>query len=155
MDFEPQATSHPASLIHSSDADLLLLKDNAMDGITSDFGADDLFKDLAAASPDKSTCGLGGQQTFELAEISDFSPDWDFGDGGAKILLCLAAKLPEKLAQDPMKLFVQFGTKRARAEKVSDTVLRCTGLQLVCILTLMDTSAVCTRALLTPVCRSS
>ncbi|KAF1792015.1 Phosphoribosyltransferase-like [Phytophthora cactorum] len=110
------------------DADLLLLKDSAMEGITTGFGADDLFNDLASAtSPEKDTGGLGGQQTFELVEISDFSPDWDFGDGGAKVLICLAAKLPKRLTQDPIKLFVQFGAKRVRAEKVSDTVLRCTG----------------------------
>ncbi|KAG7387514.1 CG-1 domain [Phytophthora pseudosyringae] len=125
MDFEPHAASYPT--LNISDADLLLLKDNCMDGITSGFGADDLFNVLTlATSPEKGDCGLGGQQTFELAEISDFSPDWDFGDGGAKVLICLAAKLPERLAQDPMKLFVQFGVKRVRAEKVSDTVLRCT-----------------------------
>ncbi|KAG6610245.1 Calmodulin-binding transcription activator [Phytophthora cinnamomi] len=127
MDFEPQTTSYQASATHLSDADLLLLKDNVMEGITTEFGADDFFNDLTSAtSLEKSVCGLGGQQTFELAEISDFSPDWDFGDGGAKILICLAARLPEKMAQDPMKLFVQFGAKRVRAEKVSDTVLRCT-----------------------------
>ncbi|GMF09449.1 unnamed protein product [Phytophthora lilii] len=125
MNFEPQTTSGQILSTHLSDEDLLLLKDNAMDGITTEFCADDLFNDLTAAtSPEKGVCGLGGQQTFELAEISDFSPDWDFGDGGAKILICLAAKLPERLAQDPMKLFVQFGTNRVRAEKVSDTVLR-------------------------------
>ncbi|KAG7396493.1 CG-1 domain [Phytophthora boehmeriae] len=129
MDFEP----HPASLSNPvasvSDADLLLLKDTAMDGITTAFGDDDLFNDLSsAASPDKVASAVGGQQTFELAVISDFSPDWDFGDGGAKVLICLAAKLPEELAQDPVKLFVQFGSKRVRAEKVSDTVLRCTGM---------------------------
>lgn len=128
MDFEPQATSYQTSSFPISDADLLLLKDNGMDGITTEFGADDLFNDLASAtSTENSINGLGGQLTFELAEISDFSPDWDFGDGGAKILICLAAKLPESLAQDPMKLFVQFGAKRVLAEKVSDTVLRCTG----------------------------
>ncbi|EGZ16088.1 hypothetical protein PHYSODRAFT_505751 [Phytophthora sojae] len=127
MDFEPQTTSYQPSATHLSDTDLLLLKDNVMEGITSEFGADDLFNDLApATSPETGVCGLGGQQTFELAEISDFSPDWDFGDGGAKILLCLAARLPEKSAQDPTRLFVQFGGKRVRAEKVSDTVLRCT-----------------------------
>ncbi|KAE9318644.1 hypothetical protein PF008_g18458 [Phytophthora fragariae] len=127
MDFEPQTASYQPSATHLSDADLLLLKDNVMEGITTEFGADELFNDLVSAtSPEKSIGGLGGQQTFELAEISDFSPDWDFGDGGAKILICLAARLPEKLAQDPMRLFVQFGAKRARAEKVSDTVLRCT-----------------------------
>ncbi|RLN64947.1 hypothetical protein BBJ29_003703 [Phytophthora kernoviae] len=127
MDFEPHPTSLPNPAASVSDVDLLLLKDNAMDGITTAFGDDDLFNDLAsAASPDKKVSGVGGQQTFELAVISDFSPDWDFGDGGAKILICLAAKLPEELAQDPVKLFVQFGSKRVRAEKVSDTVLRCT-----------------------------
>ncbi|OWZ23176.1 Calmodulin-binding transcription activator [Phytophthora megakarya] len=127
MDFEPHATSYENSSLNISDEDLLLLKDSAMDGITTVFGVDDLFNDLSSAtSPEQDISGLGGQQTFELAEISDFSPDWDFGDGGAKILICLAAKLPEILAQDPMKLFVQFGGKRVRAEKVSDTVLRCT-----------------------------
>ncbi|CAI5719594.1 unnamed protein product [Peronospora destructor] len=126
MDFEPQTPSCQTSSIHSSDTGLLLLKDNCMDGITTDFGVYDLLNDLdCETSPEKSTYGLGGQQTFELAEISDFSPDWDFGDGGAKILICLAAKLPTSLAQDPMKLFVQFGARRVRAEKVMDTVLRC------------------------------
>ncbi|KAF4321717.1 hypothetical protein BBO99_00001679 [Phytophthora kernoviae] len=131
MDFEPHSTSLPNPAASVSDVDLLLLKDNAMDGITTVFGDDDLFNDLtSAASPDKKVSGVGGQQTFELAVISDFSPDWDFGDGGAKILICLAAKLPEELAQDPVKLFVQFGSKRIRAEKVSDTVLRCTGISI-------------------------
>lgn len=120
MDFEPQTALYQTSSLSMSDADLLLLKDSTMDCLS----ADDLFKDLA--SPEKYTSGLSGQQTFELVEISDFSPDWDFGDGGAKILICLAAKLPKGMAQDPMKLFVQFGAKRVRAEKVSDTVLRCT-----------------------------
>ncbi|CAI5704286.1 unnamed protein product [Peronospora farinosa] len=126
MDFEPQPIScHPSS-IRSSDSSLLLLKGSSMDGITTDFGVYDLLNDLdCETSSEKNIYGLGGQQTFELAEISDFSPDWDFGDGGAKILICLAAKLPTSLSQDPMKLFVQFGAKRVRAEKVSDTVLRC------------------------------
>ncbi|ETN10303.1 hypothetical protein PPTG_10960 [Phytophthora nicotianae INRA-310] len=123
MDFEPHGALYQTSSLNMSDADLQLLKDSAMEEIS----ADDLFNDLASAtSPEKDTSGLGGQQTFELVEISDFSPDWDFGDGGAKVLICLAAKLPERLALDPMKLFVQFGMKRARAEKVSETVLRCT-----------------------------
>ncbi|KAG2769463.1 hypothetical protein PC129_g2020 [Phytophthora cactorum] len=127
MDFEPHTASYQTSSFCIPDADLLLLKDSAMEGITTGFGADDLFNDLASAtSPEKDTGGLGGQQTFELVEISDFSPDWDFGDGGAKVLICLAAKLPKRLTQDPIKLFVQFGAKRVRAEKVSDTVLRCT-----------------------------
>ncbi|KAL4087226.1 hypothetical protein PRIC1_013123 [Phytophthora ramorum] len=126
MDFEPLAISAQNSSTNVSDLDLLL-RDNSMDGITTGFGDEEVFNDLASAvSPEKSASGLGGQQTFELAEISDFSPDWDFGDGGAKILICLAAKLPERMAQDPMKLFVQFGGKQVRAEKVSDTVLRCT-----------------------------
>ncbi|POM69147.1 Calmodulin-binding transcription activator, partial [Phytophthora palmivora] len=126
-DFEPHEASHLPSSLNISDEDLLLLKDNAMDGITTSFDVDDLFDDLSPAmSPERNVCGLGGQQTFELAEISDFSPDWDFGDGGAKILICLAAKLSERLAEDPMKLFVQFGAKKVHAEKVSDTVLRCT-----------------------------
>ncbi|KAG1711164.1 hypothetical protein DVH05_013880 [Phytophthora capsici] len=126
-DVEPHAASDHNSSFNISDADLLLLKDSTMDGIISGFEPDELFNDLASVeSSEERVSGLGGQQTFELAEISDFSPDWDFGDGGAKILICLAAKLPERLAQDPLKLFIQFGTKRVRAEKVSDTVLRCT-----------------------------
>ncbi|KAL3671786.1 hypothetical protein V7S43_003696 [Phytophthora oleae] len=124
VDVEPHSASDHNSSFNISDADLLLLKDSAIDGIISGFGADELFNDLSSTtSPEE---GVSGQQTFELAEISDFSPDWDFGDGGAKILICLAAKLSEILAQDPMKLFIQFGAKRVRAEKVSETVLRCT-----------------------------
>ncbi|KAK1945209.1 Calmodulin-binding transcription activator 2 [Phytophthora citrophthora] len=124
---EPHTASDHNSSFNISDADLLLLKDSAMDGIITGFEPDELFNDLSSAtSSEEGVSGLGGQQTFELAEISDFSPDWDFGDGGAKVLICLAAKLPERLAQDPLKLFIQFGTKRVRAEKVSDTVLRCT-----------------------------
>ncbi|KAG2952457.1 hypothetical protein PC116_g5949 [Phytophthora cactorum] len=81
MDFEPHTASYQTSSFCIPDADLLLLKDSAMEGITTGFGADDLFNDLASAtSPEKDTGGLGGQQTFELVEISDFSPDWDFGD---------------------------------------------------------------------------
>uniref|UniRef100_H3HAL9 CG-1 domain-containing protein n=1 Tax=Phytophthora ramorum TaxID=164328 RepID=H3HAL9_PHYRM len=80
MDFEPLAISAQNSSTNVSDLDLLL-RDNSMDGITTGFGDEEVFNDLASAvSPEKSASGLGGQQTFELAEISDFSPDWDFGD---------------------------------------------------------------------------
>ncbi|RLN60219.1 hypothetical protein BBJ28_00003727, partial [Nothophytophthora sp. Chile5] len=123
LDFEPNASPYHDPMTDVSEMDLLLLKDNPMDGITTDFDEDELFKDL---TPTSISTSEASRQAFELAEISDFSPDWDFGDGGAKILICLASRLPEELAQDPVKLFVQFGGRRVRAEKVSDTVLRCT-----------------------------
>ncbi|CAH0475675.1 unnamed protein product [Peronospora belbahrii] len=124
--FEPQSRLRQTSSIQASDAELLLLKCNGMENVTTESGIYDLLNSLNwAPSPEKSIDGMGGQQTFELTEIVDFSPDWDFENGGAKILICLAAKFPASLVHDPTNVYVQFGTKRVRAEKVSDTVLRC------------------------------
>ncbi|RLN96482.1 hypothetical protein BBJ28_00000633 [Nothophytophthora sp. Chile5] len=109
LDFEPNASPYHDPMADVSEMDLLLLKDNPMDGITTDFDDDELFNDL---TPTSISTSEASRQAFELAEISDFSPDWDFGDGGAKILICLASRLPEELAQDPVKLFVQFGGRR-------------------------------------------
>ncbi|DBA00013.1 TPA: hypothetical protein N0F65_002016 [Lagenidium giganteum] len=63
-----------------------------------------------------------------VAEISDFSPDWDFVHGGAKILICLASSLSSlPVADVASKLMVHFGPDRVvPAEKISDMVLRCT-----------------------------
>lgn len=56
--------------------------------------------------------------------ISDYSPDWDLCTGGAKILICLGQELPQWLTMQT--LYIQFGTKSVAAEKVSNSVLRCT-----------------------------
>ncbi|RQM28759.1 hypothetical protein B5M09_008148 [Aphanomyces astaci] len=53
-------------------------------------------------------------------QITDFSPNWDFCTGGAKILICAASPPPYST------LFVCFGsTAVVRAESLSPTVLRC------------------------------
>ncbi|RHZ15882.1 hypothetical protein DYB37_002314 [Aphanomyces astaci] len=53
-------------------------------------------------------------------QITDFSPNWDFCTGGAKILICAAS--PPHYST----LFVCFGsTAVVRAESLSPTVLRC------------------------------
>ncbi|KAF0770713.1 hypothetical protein AaE_002554, partial [Aphanomyces astaci] len=55
-----------------------------------------------------------------LVQITDFSPNWDFCTGGAKILICAAS--PPHYST----LFVCFGsTAVVRAESLSPTVLRC------------------------------
>ncbi|ETV74709.1 hypothetical protein, variant 1 [Aphanomyces astaci] len=55
-----------------------------------------------------------------LVQITDFSPNWDFCTGGAKILICAASPPPYST------LFVCFGsTAVVRAESLSPTVLRC------------------------------
>ncbi|ETW03134.1 hypothetical protein H310_05556 [Aphanomyces invadans] len=58
--------------------------------------------------------------SIPLVEISDFSPNWDFCTGGAKILLCVATPPPYS------PLFVAFGSMAVvPAESISPTVFRC------------------------------
>ncbi|TMW56595.1 hypothetical protein Poli38472_006605 [Pythium oligandrum] len=65
-----------------------------------------------------------------LIDISDYSPDWDFITGGAKILICLAAPIADTVVLGEGQLYVQFGpNKRALAERISDTVVRCSAPQ--------------------------
>ena len=128
MDSGPRAKKCQTLSAHNSDANIALLKGGNMDEKSTEFHADDRMYDLGCAdSLEERTFGSEGRQPFKLTEISDFSPDWDFKDGGAKVLICLAASLPESVAHDTTNLFVQFGAKRTCAEVVSDTVLRCTG----------------------------
>lgn len=88
-----------------------------------------LFSDISSLlSPASSHEMMGGVMAPHepLLEISDYSPDWDFVSGGAKILICLASPLPQSTNCDT--LFVQFGVNgRAFAERISDAVIRCTG----------------------------
>uniref|UniRef100_A0AAV1V440 CG-1 domain-containing protein n=1 Tax=Peronospora matthiolae TaxID=2874970 RepID=A0AAV1V440_9STRA len=126
VDLGSRTTIWRTASMDSSDAISPSLKGDSMDGTNTGLCADEQTNDpnsLIALGERNS--GSKGRRTFRLAEISDFSPDWDFEDGGAKVLICLAASLPKSVAHDTMNLFVQFGTKRTRAEIVSDTVLRC------------------------------
>lgn len=125
--FEPRTASYNTCSQDVDDVDQMVPTHVAMEGLTTRLQADDLFHDVFTLStPDKATDSLGGQQTFEQIEISDFSPDWDFKDGGAKILICLAASIPEIATREPAAMCVQFGNCRVHAERISETVLRCT-----------------------------
>ncbi|KAL8018698.1 putative IQ motif, EF-hand binding, CG-1 DNA-binding domain, immunoglobulin-like protein [Plasmopara halstedii] len=120
------STSYQVYSPYIDDADLLLSNNVVTDGLVNFFSEDDPFYDMSILLSPEKYADSSGQQTFEQVEISDFSPDWDFENGGAKLLICLAASLPEIAAQEPAAIFVQFGTERVHAEKISDTVLRCT-----------------------------
>lgn len=104
---------------------------NSFDWTKNDMFDDVLFPDTPSNIGIKSGSNTDLQSMntpLVLSQISDFSPDWDFVAGGAKILLCLASPLPQIYSDDPLRLFIQFGNgSQVSAEKVSETVLRCTG----------------------------
>ncbi|CCI44865.1 unnamed protein product [Albugo candida] len=61
-------------------------------------------------------------------EISDFSPEWDFVSGGAKVLICMAHQVP--ILAEIASIFVQFGPYGSvPAQILTPTVLRCTAPQ--------------------------
>lgn len=122
MDFPPAMTSSTCSssaltVGGGCDLDMLLKEDDALD-----FVDDVLYSDFSAVTEGETV------PIEKCAQISDFSPEWDFIEGGAKILICLASPLPDVHASDASwKLFVQFGRARSPAENLSDMVVRCTG----------------------------
>ncbi|TDH65537.1 hypothetical protein CCR75_006506 [Bremia lactucae] len=99
---------------------------NAIEKTASEFYSDDLFKDLNITVFPADADGLISKQIFQMLDILDFSPSWDSINGGAKILICLAAKLCETLSEKTMAFFVQFGPNRVKAEKITESMLRCT-----------------------------
>lgn len=106
---------------------------NSFDWTKNDMFDDVLFPDTPSNIDIKSASNSDLQSVHNtplvLSQISDFSPDWDFVVGGAKILICLASPLPQIYSNDPLRLFIQFGNgSQVSAEKVSETVLRCTGM---------------------------
>ena len=111
MDFLP----HP-----SSDVEMVKPTDAASDPTSSNPG----FQDPTGPQHSDHV-----DPAVSLVTISDFSPDWDFVKGGAKILICLATPLSIPCTGNDVALvFVMFGTtERVLAERLSDTVLRCTG----------------------------
>ncbi|TYZ60931.1 hypothetical protein PybrP1_004334 [[Pythium] brassicae (nom. inval.)] len=117
-----------AEFSHAS-PDFEMLRPNGM--MLSDFN-DELLYPADAPSPLAASAAADCALTQAAAVVtpalvSDFSPDWDFTDGGAKILICLASPLPESPLEAPTSIFVQFGIlTRVPAEKISDTVVRCT-----------------------------
>lgn len=125
MDFVQHRSGLHEHLSVARESEFDLLKSSAMDRI-SEFDEELLY-------PEVSSNGASGFHpasvpTITPAQISDFSPDWDFTDGGAKILICLASPLPQPAIVRQAKIFVQFGIlNRVPAEKISDTVVRCTG----------------------------
>lgn len=106
----------------------------SFDWTKNDMFDDVLFPDTQPNVDIKSGSNMDLQSVntpLVLSQISDFSPDWDFVAGGAKILICLASPLPQIYSNDPLRLFIQFGnSSQVSAEKVSETVLRCTGADL-------------------------
>jgi hypothetical protein len=54
-------------------------------------------------------------------QITDFSPEWDFCEGGAKMLLCYSAEGN----QNPDTLAVWFGSKFAETTVIQPGVLKC------------------------------
>lgn len=137
MDFLPQTARGDAE--HSS-RELayfdLLKSDGILMGELSEFNDELLYPD---ASQSPTTTNTTSARSISPAPhtiaadvpalISDFSPDWDFTEGGAKILICLASPLPHSAVENQSSsIFVQFGIlNRVPAERISDTVVRCTG----------------------------
>ena len=65
-----------------------------------------------------------GFQEFDnnlFVHILDFSPDWDFVTGGAKVLICLDRDVPT----DAGDIRAKFGTVEVQVERMTPTVLRC------------------------------
>ncbi|EQC25433.1 hypothetical protein SDRG_16699 [Saprolegnia diclina VS20] len=61
-------------------------------------------------------------ETKAPLQITDYSPNWDFTSGGAKLLICTSETLPQSTP-----FFVQFGAiATVLAESIASTVLRCT-----------------------------
>lgn len=57
--------------------------------------------------------------------ILDYSPDWDFTEGGAKVLICFQENLPGAIIDHPSSLKIAFGSAMVSATKISNSVLRC------------------------------
>lgn len=135
MDFLPQKSQLTEYALRERGDFDLLKSDGMIMSELSEFSDELLYPD-ASPSP---TTRAGGSQPIPSAPhtatavipalISDFSPDWDFTEGGAKILICLASPLPHNASSNQSSsIFVQFGIlNRVPAEKISDTVVRCTG----------------------------
>uniref|UniRef100_K3WG96 CG-1 domain-containing protein n=1 Tax=Globisporangium ultimum (strain ATCC 200006 / CBS 805.95 / DAOM BR144) TaxID=431595 RepID=K3WG96_GLOUD len=128
LDYMHHASRHQQQRVPSlttGESDFEFLKSTDM-GTLSGFDDELLYPEISSRYD--SNVRLPSVSKISPAHISDFSPDWDFTDGGAKILICLASPLPQPAVMSQgAKLFVQFGIlNRAPAEKISETVVRCT-----------------------------
>lgn len=137
MDFLPQTSRVDADYSSRELADFDLLKSDGMImGELSEFSDELLYPDASPSPTTRSASQATSHHSSTAASvavtpalISDFSPDWDFAEGGAKILICLASPLPHSAIGNQLSsIFVQFGIlNRVPAERISDTVVRCTG----------------------------
>ena len=66
--------------------------------------------------------------TTTTVYITDFSPDWDYLEGGAKIIMCLKVNPPTRAGA---KAVVYFGDYPTDGMMIQDNVLRCYGRQFV------------------------
>ncbi|KAF1328368.1 Calmodulin-binding transcription activator, partial [Globisporangium splendens] len=128
LDYMQHASRHQQQRVPSptnGESDFEFLKSTDM-GTLSGFDDELLYPDISSRC--NSNVRSPSVSKTSPAHISDFSPDWDFTDGGAKILICLASPLPQPaMMSQGAKLFVQFGIlNRVPAEKISETVVRCT-----------------------------
>jgi CG-1 domain len=73
-------------------------------------------------------------------QITDFSPEWDYLEGGAKIILCLKVT---PATQAGAKALVYFGDYATDGMMIQDNVLRCYGSSLLTKLLLVCSKASC------------
>lgn len=60
-------------------------------------------------------------------KINDFSPEWDFVEGGSKMMVCFSPNLMIPTEDQNNRLVVMFGNVEARAFCIQPGVLKCYG----------------------------
>lgn len=61
-------------------------------------------------------------------KINDFSPEWDFVEGGSKMMVCFSPNLMIPTEDQNNRLVVMFGNVEARAFCIQPGVLKCYGI---------------------------
>ena len=61
-------------------------------------------------------------------KINDFSPEWDFVEGGSKMMVCFSPNLMIPTEDQNNKLVVMFGNVEARGFCIQPGVLKCYGI---------------------------
>ncbi|OQR90022.1 calmodulin-binding transcription activator, partial [Thraustotheca clavata] len=119
-DSKGKSKATPVSLVQDEP---MLMGDMDLFDLTVDSNMSDIYdppnfqdKDMPPVIPIQTSI------TIKPLHITDFSPNWDFISGGAKLLICTSETLPSNT-----QFLVQFGQAvPILAECISSTVLRCT-----------------------------
>ncbi|KAF0683271.1 Aste57867_24703 [Aphanomyces stellatus] len=105
------------SLVDEALADFDQSDDDAFGDLILDNNMSDILYDHPPSNQDLHSPPM--PRDIPMVHITDFSPNWDFCTGGAKVLICVGA--PPQWST----LYVAFGDAVVPAEQISATVLRC------------------------------